>query len=207
MLGFRRARLLVGVLGGLGFFTLAAGSARADIIAHFGSVTGTTGNFTWNYTANATSDAAVQTGDYFEIVDFKGFNGTHSQPTGWTFVSSTSGPTPGGISFNDDPAVTNLVWEYTGSSPLTGAMNLGSFTAGSSMNAITTGPMVAQSTVSDGGAAGAKIANLTSTSVPGGISPSDTAVPEPTTLALLVVGLPVVVTRAYRWRTRVARAA
>jgi hypothetical protein len=173
---------------------LAGGQARADIITQLANVTGSAGAYNWNYTANVTSNQTAQTGDYFEIRDFNGYNGVHSEPAGWTFVTAMVGPLPTGLLSPDDPTVPDLIWKYTGSSAQGsgGPIGLGTFTAGSTIGTEGIGTFVAQGTRQSGLDAGTKIANIGQELVPFAppIPAGGDAVPEPSTLALLGVGLP-----------------
>jgi hypothetical protein len=206
MHGFRSMRLLAGVLTGLGLFALGSGQARGDIISHFQSVSGSPGNFTWSYAPVLPALHSVVSGDYFQLVDFNGYNGQHSEPTGWTFSTSLSGPVPGGMGYKDDPKVANLVWTYTGSTPLSGQLNLGAFTAGSTSGVQGQGIYVAQGTLTSGLAQGVKAFNGGLDTLPAASGPSDTPAPEPTTLLVLAMSLPIVLPWI-RYRQRRARAA
>ena len=48
-------------------------AARADIIPSLSSITGSSPNFTWNYSANVTVDETINRGDFFTIYDFFGW--------------------------------------------------------------------------------------------------------------------------------------
>src|SRR6184192_3068447 len=89
--------------------------ARADIIPTLSSVTGSSPNFTWNYSANVTVDQTVNTGDFFNIYDFGSIApGSNTQPTGWTFSQALVGPTPSLVLSTDNPSILNLTWTYNG---------------------------------------------------------------------------------------------
>ena len=80
----------------LGLAVLASGIliARADIIPTLDSITGSSPNFTWNYSANVTVDQTVNSGDFFTIYDFSSIMPTTTtQPSGWTFSTALVGPT------------------------------------------------------------------------------------------------------------------
>jgi hypothetical protein len=84
--------------------------------------------FTWNYTANVTVDQSVTTGSFFTIYDFGNFLPlSNMQPAGWTFSSSLVGATPSLVTPTDNPALANLTWTYTGTTPISGGAALGNF--------------------------------------------------------------------------------
>src|SRR6266705_5636871 len=81
----------------LGLVLLGSGAliARGDIIPTLSSVTGSSPNFRWNYSANVTVDETINAGDFFTIYDFGTIApGSNMQPTGWTFSHALRGPTP-----------------------------------------------------------------------------------------------------------------
>lgn len=191
----RSERLLGGFLGSLALWALGLSQVQADIITQNQSVTNNgNGTYTWAYTANTALDQTVTKGDYFSILDFKGFTGAHSEPAGWTFSSSFVGPVPQYISVKDDPTLANMTWTYTGTGGLTGPVNLGQFTADSTIGAVGPGTFVGVGTRTDGLLANTKIANFGTESVPLVTTspvPAGSEIPEPTALAVLGVGLPV----------------
>src|SRR2546421_9812081 len=88
-------------------------TARADIIPTLSSVTGSSPNFTWNYSANVTVDETVNHGDFFTIYDFGSIAlGSNIQPAGWTFSQALVGPTAAQTSPIDNPNILNLTWTY-----------------------------------------------------------------------------------------------
>src|SRR3989440_4454062 len=102
--------------------------ARGDIIPTLDSVTGSSPNFTWNYSANVTVDQTVNTGDFFTIYDFGSIAvGSNTQPTGWTFSQALIGPTAAQTSPIDNPNILNLTWTYNGAAPIVGSAALGMF--------------------------------------------------------------------------------
>jgi hypothetical protein len=149
-------------------------SARADIIPTLDSVTGSSPNFTWNYSANVTVDQTVKAGDFFTIYDFSSIAPTTTtQPTGWTFSTALLGPTASLTSPTDNPNLWNLTWTYNGSTPISGSAALGIFTAVTSTDQLKTGQFTAQATRSSGPEAGSSVSNIGNVTVP---------VPEPSAL-------------------------
>src|SRR5437763_3542687 len=120
----RKACILgLALLGSVSFI------ARGDIIPTLSSVTGSSPNFTWNYSANVTVDETVNTGDFFTIYDFSAIMPTTTnQPAGWTFSTALLGPTPGLVTPTDNPNLFNLTWTYNGAA-IVGAASLGTFSA------------------------------------------------------------------------------
>jgi hypothetical protein len=153
-------------------FTLAA---RADIIPTLDSVTGSSPNFSWNYTANVTVNQTIESGDFFTIYDFSSIMPTsHTEPTGWTFSTALVGPTPANVSPTDNPNLWNVTWTYTGESQIVGASALGTFSVVTSTDQMKTGQFTGQATRSAGQPeAGSKISNIGNVTVP---------VPEPSAL-------------------------
>jgi PEP-CTERM motif-containing protein len=193
MTGFRTTKFLTGVLCVLGWLAMGPNLVRADIITQYKSVSGGDGNYTWSYGANVSVDQTVLKGDYFTFYDFNGFNGTHSEPAGWTFETSAIGPVPNYVLPPDNATVTNLVWKYNGDAPIHGPFDLGTFAAGSTLGTSSLGTFAAQGTRTDAMSVGAKVFNIGFEAMPS-LSPPVPAggleVPEPTTLAVLGFGLP-----------------
>src|ERR1700730_2116550 len=152
---------------GLVLFGSVSFIARGDIIPTLSSVTGSSPNFTWNYSANVTVDETINTGDFFTIYDFGNIApGSNTQPTGWTFSQALLGPTPGLVSPTDNPNILNLTWTYTGTTPITGAAALGIFSVITSTDQLKVGQFTAQATRNSGPSAGTKISNIGDVSVP-----------------------------------------
>ncbi|MDP9187041.1 MAG: hypothetical protein M3O72_06760 [Verrucomicrobiota bacterium] len=153
----------------LGLVLLGSGIliARGDIIPTLSSVTGSSPNFTWNYSANVTVDETINPGDFFTIYDFGSIApGSNMQPTGWTFSQSLVGPTAALTSPTDNPNILNLTWTYNGTAPIVGSAALGMFSVVTSTDQLKTGQFTAQATRSSGPDAGTKISNIGSVSVP-----------------------------------------
>ena len=154
-------RLLFGLFAACICFS----AARADIIPSLSSITGSSPNFTWNYSANVTVDETINRGDFFTIYDFGSIApGSNTQPTGWTFSAALVGPTPANVTPTDNPTILN------GSAAITGPAALGMFTVVTTTNQLKTGQFTAQATRSSDGT---RINNIGNVSVP---------VPEPSTL-------------------------
>src|SRR4030081_91388 len=159
------------LLAAIGMVSL---TARADIIPTLSSVTGSSPNFTWNYSANVTINQTVNTGDFFPIYDFSSIApGSNTQPAGWTFSQALVGPTAALTSPTDNPSILNLTWTYNGASPIVGSAALGIFSVITSTDQLKAGQFTAEATRNSGPNAGTKISNIGAVSVP---------VPEPSAL-------------------------
>ncbi len=153
----------------LGLVLLGSGIliARGDIIPTLSSVTGSSPNFTWNYSANVTVDETINTGDFFTIYDFGSIApGSNMQPTGWTFSQALLGPTPALVNATDNPNILNLTWTYTGTAPISGSAALGMFSVITSTDQLKTGQFSAEATRNSGPNAGTKVDNIGTISVP-----------------------------------------
>jgi len=153
----------------LGLVLLGSGIliARGDIIPTLSSVTGSSPNFTWNYSANVTVDETINRGDFFTIYDFGSIApGSNMQPTGWTFSQALLGPTPALVNATDNPNILNLTWTYTGTTPISGSAALGMFSVITSTDQLKTGQFSAEATRNSGPNAGTKVDNIGTISVP-----------------------------------------
>jgi hypothetical protein len=155
----------------LGLITIGATilAARGDIIPTLnpGTPAATAGGFLWNYGVNVTVDQQVNTGNFFTIYDFGAFNpGSNVQPAGWTFSSSLTGQNPSLVTPTDNPALANLTWTYTGTTPITGAQLIGQFSVVAASNQLATGSFAAEATRSGGPNVGTPIDNVGTVSVP-----------------------------------------
>lgn len=163
-----------------------AAGARAGLLPTSVTVTPESGNFRWTYAIVLPTDSQLRAGNFFTIYDFAGYvPGGESAPAGWTLTTQLVGTTPATTLPTDNPSLWNLTWTYTGPTISGGQLGLGNFWAYSEYDLATDSNFVAQTNrTSDG-----KLdTNITDTSVP---VPSGTpVVPEPTTLALAGLGLP-----------------
>jgi hypothetical protein len=126
-----------------------------------------TGGFTWNYAANVTVTQTVQQGDFFTIYDFGNFiSASNLQPTGWTFSSALIGVNPSLVLPTDNPAILNLTWTYTDTTPINGTALLGDFSVIASTNQLRKSDFAALATLNSGPNAGSKVHNVGEVSVP-----------------------------------------
>lgn len=125
------------------------------------------GGFTWNYGVNVTVDQMVTTGDFFTIYDFGSFKaGSNLQAAGWTFSSSLIGTNPSLVTPTDNPALLNLTWTYTGTTPINGAQAIGNFSVIAASNQLRSSDFAAEATRNGGPNAGTKVDNVGQISVP-----------------------------------------
>jgi hypothetical protein len=174
-------------------------AARADIIPVFIGTSPSGPNAVWGYQIDITSDQQVTTGDFFTIYDFGPFiSGSNIQPAGWTFSSSLVTAPPSNVNPPDNPSLLNLTWTYTGTTTIPTGSNVGPFSvtvAGTQFSEVPqtrNSHFAAQATRVNGGS---KINNV-------GQIPVPTAIPEPTTLSLLVLAGAGAIGRALRRRQK-----
>lgn len=168
--------------------------ARAGLVPVRVSVTPEGGYYRYTYATLLPSNSVLRPGDYFTVYDFDGFipgsaaAGGSAYAADWSFAAGGTGPTPAGVTPDDDPAKPNLTWTYTGPKiDLEGSVGLGNFWALSAY------PKTTESwfTASTGTTSGVPDNNITPTRVPVPTAPVP-GVPEPATLALAALGLPLV---------------
>jgi hypothetical protein len=176
--------LLVTGTVGLSMLAMGGGAARADIIPSLvaGSPSGS-GPFTYTYDSVLTMDQRLVSGSFFTIYDFQGFTGTHSQPVNWSFSSALIGLTPATVIVPDSGSLPNLTWTYTGPNTVAGPMDLGLFTADSTLNQTILGRFSGEGIKVDDSQPdnGTLLDNDGFVAVP--------FVPEPCTMALLGLGM------------------
>jgi len=178
----------------------AGGTASAGLLPVNVTVTPEAGNFRWTYAVVLPTDAKLQSGNYFTIYDFNGLvPGGEASPAGWSFSTAKVGPTPDLLNPNDNVDIDNLTWTYNGATIESGQIGLGNFWAVSTFENTEDSFFTASTRRTSDGVFDN---NITSTSVARGtLTPPPPAVPEPTTLALAGLGLPLVgLVRAIRKR-------
>ncbi len=162
--------------------------ATAGLLPSSVTTTPEASNFRWTYAIVLPTDSQLQAGNYFTIYDFGGYvPGLNSQPAGWTFTAELLGTTPPGVIPTDNPSLWNLTWTYTGPTIPAGQTGLGNFWAVSTFDLPVESYFTARTNRTSDGRVDT---NITTTNVP--VPSAGPVVPEPTTLALAGLGLPLV---------------
>lgn len=189
-------------------------SAQAGLLPLSATVTPDGDSYRYTYGVMLTSNSSLQKGDQFVIYDFNGLKaGSNDQPAGFSFNTQNTGGNPGRTVPNDNPAMPNLVWTYTGDTPLVGQIGLGNFSALSNLpESATSTDFVSRTQVQDPNGDVRDEDNITPTKAPSGTDvqpppvtnppppvtqpPSvvqpPAGVPEPSSMLLLAAGLPLV---------------
>ena len=168
-----------------------AAPAQAGIIPASVTITPEAGNFRWTYSVVLPTDQKLQAGDYFTIYDFGGLvPGTNSQPADWAYSSAKGGPVPPGLAPIDNPAIDNLTFTYGGATIPSGQVGLGNFWAVSTVGESVTVAFTAQNPQASSGQLDRNIVDTLAPAPAVDIIPPS-GVPEPTTMALAGLGLPI----------------
>jgi PEP-CTERM motif len=165
-----------------------AGSATAGLLPTSVSVQSEAGNYRWTYAIVLPTDMKLQSGNYFTIYDFAGLvDGSVVAPEGWTWSVQSSGQVPTLLNPTDDPGIANLVFKFTGETIPAGQLGLGNFMATSLYSEKVETSFTAQTNRSSDGLLDS---NITTTDAPLSPDVPPDGVPEPATLALAALGLP-----------------
>lgn len=169
---------------------LGAGTAHAGLIPTAVTVAPEGGNFRWTYAVVLPSDMKLQAGDYFGIYNFHGLvPGSGSAPNGWSLSTPSVSPLSPNVTIFDDPLAPNLIWTYDGPTIPTGQLGLGNFWASSLYGSGEQSLFVGRNARSGDGTYDT---NISGTPVPSGTAAAPPGVPEPATLVLAGLGLPLV---------------
>jgi hypothetical protein len=180
------ARLLAAAVAVVG---LAGGTAQAGLLPSSVTVFPEAGNYRWQYAVVLPTDMKLQSGDYFTIYDFAGLvPGTVVTPDGnWAVAVQSTGKIPALLKPTDAADVPNLVFTYSGPTIPAGQLGLGNFMATSTFNEHAEVSFTAETHRSSDGL---RDSNITTTDAPTGSDTPPPPVPEPATLLLAGLGLP-----------------
>jgi len=183
---------LLGITAGLLLAAFGGQRAAAGLLPVNVTVTPESGNYRWTYAIVLPTDMKLQSGNFFTIYDFNGYvPNSADAPAGWALSVNKTGPTPERLNPQDDAALDNLTWKYSGPTIESGQIGLGNFWAISTFNNQGESFLTATTRRSSDGQFDN---NITGTVVPVGAiaPPPPPGVPEPTTLVLAGLGLPLV---------------
>ena len=178
---------------------VSAGTTNAGLLPVSVTVQPEAGNFRWTYSVVLPTDMKLQAGNYFTIYDFAGYQAgsaavTSTSPDAsfaqyWTLSTSNLGPTPDRLNPQDDPNIANLTFTYNGPTIPAGQLTLGNFSATSLYGETAQSFFTATNPQAISGNVDS---NITSTLVPQGDGGPVVGTPEPTTLVLAGLGLPLI---------------
>jgi hypothetical protein len=194
---------------------MSGGKANAGLLPVSVTVQPEAGNFRWTYSVVLPTDMKLQAGSYFTIYDFAGYqagsatvssaNPDPSYSQYWKLTTTNMGPTPDRLNPQDDPNIANLTFTYTGPEIPSGQLTLGNFVATSTFGATAASFFTATNPQA---LSGNIDSNITSTLAPQGTEgPGPVSTPEPTTLVLAGLGLPLIgLRRVFRRKAEAAPA-
>jgi len=179
---------------------VSAGSANAGLLPVSVTVQPEAGNFRWTYSVVLPTDMKLQAGNYFTIYDFAGYMSgsgmvSSTSPDSsfsqyWALSTAPLGPTPDRLNPQDDPNIANLTFTYSGPTIPNGQLTLGNFVASSTFGNAGTSFFTATNPQA---LSGSIDSNITDTLVPVGEEiPPPIGTPEPTTMVLAGLGLPLI---------------
>lgn len=206
MFRFRKNVPLAAVLLGLSYLGLTAQTAQAGLLPTLTMnppLGDGSGNFIYNYNVQLPNHFQVKSGDSFTIYDFNGYvDGSATVPfAGWVATAANSTP-PVGLSHDDvvdDPTVPDIKFTYTGPT-LTGEQFM-VFTVSSTSGTVWSPPDSVRNVASAiHNATGGQANEVTNTDVPMMVVPNNPQAPEPATLAMFGIGMPLL--GAFNWLRR-----
>lgn len=163
----------------------AATPASAVVIFLSGPPTAVPGGFEFSYQGNFSNDEGIETGSTLVIFDFAGYiDGSVFSPYADISASAefVSSDLPGSPDFDDDPALYNLRFTYTGADTLDmSGIDFAGLTARSTLGGIVHDGFSAITVKVDGNETGTTIYSIGQVGVP-------TAVPEPALWGMMLAG-------------------
>jgi len=196
MIRFDKCVPLTAVLLGLSVLGLVTPTARAGLLPTLTlnpPMSDGMGNFIYNYNVQLPSHFQVKSGDSFTIYDFQGYvDGSATVPfAGWSATVTTDTP-PVGLSHSDvtdDPTVPDIRYTYTG--PTIVGEQFMVFTATSTSGIVWNPPDTIKNVASAiHNQSGGQANEVTNTDVPMVKNNPNPQAPEPATLAMLGIGMP-----------------
>ncbi len=167
--------------------------------------------FAYNYDATLASDAGLQNGNFFTIYDFANFFGVSNTPSNFTFSTANVGVNPGNVIPNDDPALVNITFTYTGPdlnydeiAANNGELDFSPFTILSRSGIAGLDSFTSMTVKNNGLARGTLIGTVGEVEVPLLDGGGGSFVPEPASWAMLVAGFGIVGGSMRRRRPTVA---
>ncbi len=182
---------------------LIGGTAQAGLLPTSVTVFPESGNYRWQYAIVLPTDMKLQAGNYFTIFDFDGLvaGSVVTPDANWTAEVQNVGPAPVLLNPTDDASIPNLVFTYNGPTIPAGQIGLGNFMATSTFGDKKEVSFTAETNrTSDG----LKDSNITSTDAPLGTVVEPPQVPEPATLLIAGLGLPLLGLAKLRKKKKVA---
>lgn len=195
-------RTLIARLFTLAVLAALAGPATAGLLPVSVTVQPEAGNFRWTYSVVLPTDMKLQSGNFFTIYDFAGYvpgSATVSSTSPdssfvdfWSVSATNVGPTPNRLNPQDDPNTTNLTFRYNGPTIPSGQLTLGNFSATSMFGTTQDSFFTATNPRAADGQIDSNITSTLSPRSPTPEEPGPIATPEPATLLLAGLGLPLV---------------